>query len=98
MPNDIETPEKELIQKAKESLAGIQIIPGCSFGDSTIFSDDFDNNTIYFVVINSFQDIIILHPSTQVTHSVEAIIPARINTLNDHQNPVVTAVGNTKQN
>ncbi len=98
MPDNIETSEDELIRKAKENLSKVVIIPGTSSGDTIIYSSDYENNTFYYSIIETFQGIIMIHPSKQITDNVMALIHTRINVLRDQQNPIVVATGNTKQN
>jgi hypothetical protein len=100
MPDNIETSEDELIRKAKESLSEVEIIPGTSYVDTLIFSSDYENNTFYYGVIETFHGLIMIHPSKQISdrNDVMTVIHTRMNVLNDQQNPVVIATGNTKQN
>jgi len=98
MQNNVETPENELIQLAKASLAEVQIVPGSSFGDSTIYSTDFEGDTVYYNTIDTFRGIIIVHPANGITHDVMAMMHARANVLNDKKDPIVVATGTSKQN
>jgi hypothetical protein len=96
MPNNIETLKDELIEKAKESLSEVCIAPGCSYGDITTYSLNYENDTIYFGAIETFHGIIIVHPSKNVSHHLMAIMHTRMNVLDDQHNPIVIATGNTK--
>jgi hypothetical protein len=97
MSNNKETSLDELIKKAKESLSQVMIGPGSHYGDTTVYKFDYENNKIYYCSIETFDGIIMIHPSKQITNNIMAINHSRTNVLNDKQNPTVVATGNTKQ-
>ncbi len=98
MPNNVATPKDELIGKAKGSLAEVLIRPGCSYGDATTYSLDFEGEKISYMFIDTFQGLIMVHPSKKATHHIIAMTHARANVLNDQKDLVAVTTGNTKEN
>ncbi|CAF0860095.1 unnamed protein product [Adineta steineri] len=96
MPSNEETAVDQLVKKANESLKEVIIEPGGHYGDATIYTMDYENKQIYYANIETFLGVILLHPSQQIQNDIMALMAARINILNDKENPIVVSTGNTK--
>ncbi|UJR11492.1 hypothetical protein I4U23_015672 [Adineta vaga] len=97
MENNEETPVDKLIDRAKESLEDVTIIPGSSYGDATVYKYDYENRRSSYVSVNSFPGVILVDPAEEGLNDISAMFRGRENVLNDQQDPVVIATGNTKQ-
>lgn len=104
MPKNEETSSDKLINQAKQNLSQVLIRPGTNYGDATTSTFNYENEELYYSCIETFAGLIMVHPSQIMTHpskqapkSLLAMMLARINVLNDKENPIVVTTGNTKQ-
>ncbi|CAF1334599.1 unnamed protein product [Adineta ricciae] len=96
MPNNQRTKPDKLIQTAKNSLSKYVYSTESPVGDVVAAEFQYKNHINYFIYTATFDGLVFIHPSKQITDETMAIAHGRYNIKRDKDNQKVITTGSTQ--